>query len=81
MTDEERTLLRDTAKKTDAIHRALFDRGFADEPALIDRMVAVATIIERSTWATKWTIRGILTIGGIAAALASIWANAKGLGK
>jgi len=75
MTADERAMLINTATKTDAMHRALMEPAPSGEPPLIQRIHDVAVLVERSGWVTKWAIRIILTIGGVSAAVATIWAN------
>lgn len=78
MTLEQMALLTSTAAKTDAMHRALMEASPSGDPPLIQRIHDVAVMVERSGWVTKWLVRVILTIGGVSAALATIWANSKG---
>ena len=78
MTSDERAMLTSTANKTDAMHRALMEASPSGELPLIQRIHDVAVLVERSGWVTKWVIRGVLTIGGISAAVATIWANSWG---
>jgi len=78
VTPEQAALLTATSIKTDALHRALMEASPSGEPPLIQRIHDVAVLVERSSWATKWFFRVILTIGAASAALATIWANSKG---
>jgi hypothetical protein len=81
MTEHERVLLTATAAKTDAMHRVFMEISPSGDPPLVQRLIDMAIILERSSWATKWFFRVILTIGGASAALATIWANSKGIFK
>lgn len=81
MNDDEKAMLTATAAKTDAMHRALMEPSPSGEVPLIQRIHDVTVLVERSGWLTKWVIRVILTVGGLSAALATIWANGKGMVK
>lgn len=66
--------------RMDEMHRAIMlpPPGASDEPTLLARMVAVTVMVERSGWATKWTIRIVTTVAGILAAFGMIYATMKG---
>lgn len=64
----------DSQGKLDAIHRALMEKSPAGEPPLLERFVQATLMIERFGWSGKMTIRVIMTVGSVAAALAGIFA-------
>ena len=79
MNEDEKAMLTATAAKTDALYRALMEPSPSGEMPLIQRIHDVTVLVERSGWLTKWVIRVILTVGGLSAAISTIWANSRGM--
>lgn len=75
MTEAERNKLNETHEMATKIHDALMKPGPTGEPPFITRMGVVVVAVERSNWAARWMIRGFLTLGALAAALAAIKAG------
>lgn len=74
MTDDERRKLDECHAWSREMYQAFMEPTPAGEPPLIKRMAGVVIVVERSNWAARWLIKGFLTIGGIAGALAAILA-------
>ena len=72
MTDAERKKLDETHAAVMRLNRVFFEVPAGGSDTLIVRLTRMVEILERGGWAGKWTLRGIMTIAGLGAAVITI---------
>lgn len=79
MTPAERAILQETARKADALHRALMEQGADGDPPLIERTAKAVKFAEGFEMFVRWVNKGVVGVAALAAAAALLWDKIRGL--